>query len=651
MCGIAGIYLHNGTVTSAQEYARTMSDAIVHRGPDASGIWQHEHLPLALAHRRLSILDLSETGAQPMFSREGRFVIVFNGEIYNFLELRKQLTDQGCTFRGHSDTEILLTAIEQWGYASALQAIKGMFAFALWDKESQTLYLARDRIGEKPLYYGVVNGSLVFASELKAIYSFISPKELTLNKAAIASFLRHGYISAPLSIFEEIKKLPPGCSLEINLGSENDSDVFSRLQPTPYWSVDKLASKQKKFSQQNAEEALIELDARMNDIVRRQAIADVPLGAFLSGGIDSTLVSAVLQANSSKPIDTFTIGFHEKSFNEAEFAKEIAAHLGTRHHEHYVSESNILELVQVLPQVYDEPFADASQLPTILVNRFARTRLTVCLSGDGGDELFGGYNRYVYTQAVMQKLAKLPFPLRSMLAHSIGSLSPGTWDKAYQGINRLFSRKGGAEFGNKLNKIAELAEMGNLREAYKYLMSYWQEPCELLLADVAEPELETALNLDDDFFNAAMAWDQQWYLPGDNLVKTDRASMSASLELRAPLLDVDLIEFAWDLAPDLKVFEGKSKWLLRKLLYRYVPKELVERPKMGFSVPISQWIRNELQAYTRELLDEQFVQKQGLFDSRQITKTLNEHNSSKFDHGKKIWALLMFQAWYKSYLN
>lgn len=647
MCGIAGLVSQKLSNDSLRATATAMAEAIVHRGPDAMGVWVEQEQKLAFSHRRLSIQDLSESGAQPMHSHGERYTVAFNGEIYNFLEIKQPLEAAGFKFKGHSDTEVLLCAIEQWGLEQTIAKAKGMFAIALWDNTSKVLTLVRDRIGEKPLYYGVVNGDFVFGSELKALYAHTPAKALTLNKIAIASFLRHGYISAPHSVFSEIKKLPPGCRLDISL-EEQVTWKLEDLKPQQYWSVAQSANQAYAYSTQNQADAVQALDDKLNKIISEQSIADVPLGAFLSGGIDSTVVSAILQANTNNSIDTFTIGFEEKSFNEAEFAKEIAKHLGTKHHEHYVKQSDILELINILPQVYDEPFADASQLPTILVNRFARSELTVCLSGDGGDELFAGYNRYVFTEAVLKKAAALPAVFRSILKALITSVAPGNWDKLYQALNSLAKRKGGAEFGNKLYKMVSLADSKNKAVAYEYLMSYWQQPELVLKAFSGEPEMHSPLSLETDFVNAAMAWDQQWYLPGDNLTKTDRASMAASLELRAPLLDIELIDFAWTVSPELKVKDGKSKWLLREVLYKYVPKELIERPKMGFSVPISQWIRSDLSEWVDELLDQKFIEEQGIFNYSPIQHALLEHRSGSYDHGKKLWTLLMFQAWFKT---
>lgn len=649
MCGIAGLVSPNQSTGELQQSATAMANAIEHRGPDALGVWVEESQSLAFSHRRLAIQDLSDSGAQPMASHGGRYTIAFNGEIYNFQKVRAELGNR-FQFRGHSDTEVLLCAIETWGIDETLKKIKGMFAIALWDSEQSTLTLIRDRIGEKPLYYGVLDGALVFGSELKAIFAHTPASHLEINKQALASFLRHGYISAPNSIFTQIKKLPPGHRIDVRL-QKALSLSFDQLKPTPFWSVQDAASQSEyRYTQANRANAVTELDSKLNEIIQEQSIADVPLGAFLSGGIDSTVVSAILQANTSKPIDTFTIGFHEKSFNEAEFAKEIAGHIGSQHHEHYVGQADILELVEALPKVYDEPFADASQLPTILVNRFAKTELTVCLSGDGGDELFAGYNRYVFTEGVLKKAQTLPKPLRAVLKAMITALAPGQWDKLYQMLNSLAKRKGGAEFGNKLYKMVALADTNNKKEAYEFLMSYWQRPEQVLKQFDGEPDMGSPLDLEDDFINAAMAWDQQWYLPGDNLTKTDRASMAASLELRAPLLDTDLIEFAWTVSPELKVKDGKSKWLLREVLYKYVPQNLIERPKMGFSVPISQWIREDLSEWVDQHLSQEFIESQGLFRYEPIARALAEHRSNLYDHGKRLWTLLMFQAWYKTHI-
>lgn len=649
MCGLAGFYYKDAERDFLLANGAAMADAIIHRGPDAAGVWLDENIPLVLAHRRLSIQDLSPLGGQPMLSQSKRFTIAYNGEIYNFKEIAQTLKSQGITLVGHSDTEVLLQAIELWGLTETLNELKGMFAFALWDSVKSTLTLARDRIGEKPLYFGIADQKFLFASELKSIFAVVPPKHLTLDSKALASFMRHGYISAPHSIFKEIKKLSPGHYLQVDL-SDNCLPIEVDLKPVAYWSVAQSASAKKIYNTTNVSTAKNTLDKKINNIISEQSIADVPLGAFLSGGIDSSLVSAVLQSQSEEPIDTYTIGFHEKSFNEAEFAKEISNHIGSNHHEQYIADSDILGLIERLPAIYDEPFADASQLPTILVSQFAKQDLTVCLSGDGGDELFCGYNRYIQTEKVLSKASSLPLAFRRIIGSMVRSIAPSKWDSLYSVLTKIARRKGGAEFGNKLYKLVELTSTENMDAAYEFLMSYWRQPDLLLIAFEGEIIMPAPLSLEEDFLNGAMAWDQQWYLPGDNLTKTDRASMSASIELRAPLLDIELIDFAWQVDADIKYRDGKSKWLLREVLYEYVPKKLIERPKMGFSVPISQWINGALKAWVDELLDDQKLVAQGIFNAELVKKTLVEHRAERQDHGKKLWTLLMFQSWYRTYL-
>ena len=652
MCGLAGIVQANSSQNELTHMATAMADAVAHRGPDSSGVWASPTLPIALSHRRLSIIDLSPSGHQPMCSSRTKSTMVYNGEVYNFKLLRQDLEKKGFVFNGHSDTEIVLATIDAYGFDAMLEKIKGMYAIAHWNEDEQILRLARDRIGEKPLYYGHTGNSLIFASELKSIYQVLPAKTLTLDQQALNSFLRYGYISAPLTIFKEIKKLPPGHKAEVAVGQwiNNERPIEDIITVEPYWCVEDYASKTPHYADTNTQEALGDLDTLVNRVIQEQAQADVPLGAFLSGGIDSSLVSAVLQAQSAKPIETFTIGFHEKTFNEAEHAKKIAEHIGSHHNELYLSSKDALDLIPSIPDIYDEPFADASQLPTFLVSQFAKSKVSVCLSGDGGDELFAGYNRYIQGQTFHRLAQKIPAPLKSLTAITSKQFSSASIDRIYQKFNSLLRRNTAANFGVKVQKAVEALSFTDAYALYQYLCSYHQLPSQLQKSYTQNTTLSAPAPFGNDFIAAGMAWDQQWYLPGDNLVKSDRASMAVSLEMRVPLLDKELIEFAWSLPTSMKYKDGKSKWLLREMLYRYVPKKLIERPKMGFSIPISDWINSDLKQWSNDLLSKSTINNQAIFEYGPISELLLEHSSGKVDNGNRLWTLLMFQSWYNKYV-
>ena len=648
MCGLAGIISLRATPDMLARQATSMADAIAHRGPDSSGVWASSTHPIALSHRRLSILDLSPLGGQPMISESGNDVIAFNGEIYNFSELRVELENHGMTFNGHSDTEVLLSAIETYGVDDTLAKIRGMFAIAHWDNNLGTLNLIRDPIGEKPLYYGIIENTFVFASELKAIYKIFPANTLTIDKQALNSYLRYGYISAPATIFKEISKLSPGtkATLEVRHTYQSGAELRQNIKISRYWSVAQSARNAKPYDEGATEKALSDADHLINQIIQEQAVADVPLGTFLSGGIDSSLVSGILQSQSATAIETFTIGFHEKTFNEAEFAKDIANHIGSNHNELYLSAKNALDVIPKLATIYDEPFADASQIPTFLVSKFAKSKLSVCLSGDGGDELFGGYNRYIQGEKFNNINNTIPSSVRTIAARGLKAIPAPAIDFVYDTCNKILARKGGANFGSKMQKAAAALNFESAEKLYQYLCSYSQNPSALLLERTSDDVLPSVIAFDTDFQKGCMAWDQQWYLPGDNLVKSDRASMANSLEMRTPLLDKALIEFSWRLPNSMKYRHGKSKWLLREVLYKYVPRAMIDRPKMGFSVPISYWIRNELKEWAESLLSPDFIKRQALFNHLEVSKLLDQHLYKNIDHGNRLWTLLMFQLWY-----
>ena len=637
MCGLAGFLLANASAGAGMEAtARAMTDRIAYRGPDDAGAWADEPAGIAISHCRLSILDLSAAGHQPMVSSSGRFVLVFNGEIYNHLDLRERLRTRGAApeWRGHSDTETLLACIEAWGIESTLQSSAGMFAFALWDRAERSLVLARDRMGEKPLYYGWQGDTFLFGSELKALRAHPA-FNATVDRGALALLLRHNYVPAPYSIWRGIHKLPPGTWLRLVAGRRN-------VEPVPYWSLAEVAEHGTAHPFQGSDgEALDALEQCLDKAVRGQMLADVPLGALLSGGIDSSLVTALMQACSVRPVRTFTIGFDEKQYDEAAHARTVAAHLGTQHTELRLGTSDALALVPQVPAMYDEPFADSSQLPTHLVMQLARQHVTVALSGDAGDEMFGGYNRYFLGPRLWRFLRPVPPVFRPLLARSMAMVPPA-----------FASRVSGAgQARDKLQKLARTigsARLGSIDDLYAALVSEWAHPESIVVGGVLPNNL-----LDDrsrwpelkDPAARMMAMDGLTYLPDDILVKVDRASMAVSLETRAPFLDRDVIELAWSLPQRMKLRDGQGKWALRQLLDRHVPRALVERPKMGFGVPLDQWLRGPLRDWAETLLAEDRLRQEGFFHPAPIRKAWKLHLRGNGDFGYRLWSVLMFQAW------
>lgn len=644
MCGIAGCFGKGGQNDLTNVAAR-MAKSLSHRGPDDSGVWVDASAGIALAHRRLAILDLSPAGHQPMMSHSGRYVIVFNGEIYNHLELRESL--MGIVWRGHSDTETLLAVIEARGVAQALNMSVGMFAFALWDRQRRILTLVRDRMGEKPLYYGWQGDSFLFGSELKALRAhpdFCGE----IDRDALTLFLRHNYIPAPRSIYLGIGKLPPGCSLSMDFSA--GAPAVRDVAPSPYWSVKGAieAGRSQPFSGSD-QEAATELELLLRQSLRGQMLADVPLGAFLSGGIDSSIVAAIMQAESARPVKTFTIGFHEGEYNEAHHAHQVARHLGTDHTELYVMPEDAQAVIPKLPALYDEPFADSSQIPTFLVAHLARRHVTVALSGDGGDELFGGYSRYFHARSIWNTLRHAPHGLRKLLARGMRSMPVSAWNAlAYPLMPWLGSRWRARDMGDRVHKFAEIVEIENRALFYRRMVSHWKRPADIVIGCV-EPHAalsDSALwSAVPGFEECMMYLDQITYLPDDILVKVDRAAMGVSLETRVPMLDHRLVEFAWRLPLCMKIREGKGKWLLRQVLYRHVPKALIERPKMGFGVPIDQWLRGPLREWAESLLDESRLRREGYFEPAPIRKKWGEHLSRNRNWSYYLWDVLMFQAW------
>lgn len=645
MCGIVGFVTQPSSDEVLSRQINVMAETMVLRGPDSRGAWMDGKYGIALGHRRLSILDLSPLGHQPMVSRSGRFVMVLNGEIYNFQDLRERLRARGASFKGGSDTEVLLEAIEHWGLRRTLEESVGMFALALWDRQDSKLFLARDRFGEKPLYYGFQNKCFLFGSELKALQAsafWVGD----INRQAVECFFRHGYIPGPLSIFEGIFKLEPGSFLEID-SSGFDSQRFSR---TVYWSplevVNRCLSQPFGGSEQEAQD---QLEFLLKRSVKGQMISDVPLGAFLSGGIDSSLIVALMQAQTTKRVKTFTIGFREEDFNEAVYAKRVAQHLGTDHTELYLTAKDSLDVVRELPRIYDEPFADSSQIPTLLVSRLAKSAVTVALSGDAGDELFAGYTRYAYTQQVWTYLQHLPVALRRVIGSGLGKVPYSTWNSLSRFLGPLLPRMiRQNRLGEKMKKAAfALPSVGAMR-MYQNLISDWPNADKLVLGLSKSSTLICDRDVPgrlESHVESMMYLDMTSYLPDDILVKVDRAAMSVSLETRVPFLDHRVAEFAWTLPLSMKLDKKGGKKITRALLHKHVPPDLVDRPKMGFGIPISDWLRSELKDWAGDLLSHDRLSSQGILNADMVSAAWNQHLKGERECGSLLWDVVMFQAW------
>ncbi|QNI52881.1 asparagine synthase (glutamine-hydrolyzing) [Synechococcus sp. BIOS-E4-1] len=645
MCGLVG-FLTQGIWSSEEETVpllHRMTNRIVNRGPDSAGYWHDSDAGIALGHRRLSVVDLSPAGAQPMHSACGRYVMAFNGEIYNHLELRELLGNS--LWRGHSDTETVLEAFSSWGIISTLQRCNGMYAIALWDKKERTLTLARDRIGEKPLYYGWqgqgANSCFLFGSELNALKAHPSFSTV-INRDALSLYMRHNYIASPHSIYQGIHKLTPGCFLTISLSLQEPDEIS-------YWSLPLVAQHGVTQPFTGSDDSAIDtLESLLKDSVRQQMVADVDLGAFLSGGIDSSTVVALMQAQSNRPVKTFTIGFSEDAYNEAIYAKAVAKHLGTEHTELYVTPQQALDVIPKLPNLYNEPFADSSQIPTFLVSQLASQYVTVSLSGDAGDELFCGYGRYMFTRSLWDRIRILPLPFRKILEAGITGLSPAHLNILLAPLKLFKSyslRKG--NLGDRLHKAAGLLASPSLNSLYLDLVTHWV-PNDLVLGANEPLTYLSGNNLalsGLDSMQRMMALDTLSYLPDDILVKVDRAAMGVSLETRLPFLDQRVVEFAWQLPQDLKMRGGAGKWALRQVLNRYVPSELIDRPKMGFGVPLDDWLRGPLRDWAEDLLCESRMRQEGYLNPEPIQRKWAEHVSGTRNWHYHLWDVLMFQSW------
>jgi len=640
MCGLTGSWSDAHKGNPAEGDVRLMCAAIAHRGPDDEGIWSDTGSGVVLGFRRLAIIDISPAGHQPMASDSGRYVAVFNGEIYNFSAIRAELGDS-IAWRGHSDTEVLLAAVERWGLQNAVERCSGMFAIALWDREERTLSLVRDHLGEKPLYYGVLGDTLLFGSELKALRAHPAWRG-TVDRNALSLYLRHNYVPAPYSIYENVRKIVPGTIATFRSPS-------AAPEITTYWSALKVAERGVRNPLTGGDaDSIAQLDALMHRVIGDEMVSDVPLGAFLSGGVDSSALVAIMQADSIQPVRTFTIGFDEAAHNEAPHAMAVAKHIGTDHTELYVTPNDAMAVIPRLPEIYDEPFADSSQIPTFLVAQLARQHVTVSLSGEGGDELFAGYNRYFWGERLWSRLKHVPRAARAVFGHALLGVSPAGWDSVFETASPLLPKRfRTATPGGKVHKVANFMSAESSDSLYRGLMTHWRDPETMTAA--AEPETvltrADAMPSFDGVVNRMRYFDLVSELPDDILVKVDRATMATSLESRAPFLHPDVVDFAWRIPPSQQVRNGQGKWLLRQVLYKYVPRELIERPKMGFGVPIASWLRGPLREWADALLGADRLRREGYLAPEPIRTAWDEHQAGVTDNSHLLWGVLMFQAW------
>lgn len=656
MCGIAGLMAPQPVGDATAIIAR-MAATLHSRGPDAQGIWVADDSRVAFGHRRLAIVDLSEAGRQPMESRSGRYCITFNGEIYNYQQIRSELEQAGVApaWRGHSDTEVLLAAIEHWGVDATLQRAVGMFALGLWDRQNQQLHLTRDRFGEKPLYFGWSGGTFLFASELKAICAWPGFTR-TIDRDALALLMRYLAVPAPHSIFQGVYKLEPGCILTLTVAPPAQAprtppragSSYETLEIRRWWSLAERFSAG--FNDQFTDEweALTTLETGLNAAVALQSQADVPLGVFLSGGIDSSLLAALMQHQSSQRVRSFTVGSEHSEYDESGHARAVAAHLGTDHYELFVTDADAKAVIPALPTMYDEPFADSSQIPTHLVSRAARQHVTVALSGDGGDEIFGGYNRYLFGSSLWNKASRVPFPLRQLLARGVGQVPGDVWDRLLSGANAR-------HVGYKVHKVSNaIVGARTFDDYYRHVISEWHTP-ELVLGQsgaAAHDDHDVISTLECNDPTARMMFaDAMHYLPDDILCKVDRAAMAISLETRAPFLDHRVAEVAWRLPMHMRIRGRTGKWALREILYRHVPQALIERPKAGFGVPIDAWLRGPLRDWAESLLDDRRIRAEGYFNPELVRAAWTNHLKGGRNLMQRLWPILMFQAWQEHWLG
>ncbi len=642
MCGFAGFISPNVSSTELQRRLMAMGSSLEHRGPDDFGTWIDENTGVSLVHRRLAVIDLSIAAKQPMRSSSGRFWIAYNGEIYNYKSLRSQLIENGITFRSNSDTEVLLESISFWGLEKALCKVAGMFAFALFDRQKSQLYLVRDRMGEKPVYYGWVGKEFVFGSELKALRKHPSWKP-TIDQVAFAQFLKYGYIPSPFTIYKNIRKLSPGKIVRLKLIDKKWSE-----KEFTWWSYNHLFNNDLRLDIRSLSQEQDRLEALMSEVLQEHMLADVPIGAFLSGGIDSTTLVALMQKISSVPIQTFTIGYSEDQHDESKFASQIANYLGTQHVQLIVTPNDVIKLIPKLSSCFDEPFGDSSQLPSILISQLARSAVTVAISGDGGDEVFGGYNRYKWAQQYQSILTRVPYQVRNILAQFLDMPSANRWHQIFQLLRSVLpERYSWNQPVDKVQKISSVMRAGSLEEIYTLLTSTstgFKQMSERSPASLVEMNRDL-WDLEGSFAEKMMRLDAVTYLPDDILVKVDRASMSESLEVRSPFLDVRILEYAASLPIDYKIRRGETKVITRELIKRYIPEHLINRPKSGFSIPIDQWLRGSLRDWGEELLSVERLKNDGHLDV-EITRTIwGEHLSGKRNNQALLWPILMFQSW------
>ncbi len=650
MCGITGIFLPGGDCHFREQLSK-MAVTISNRGPDDSGFWHDQEKGIGFAHRRLSIIDLTTSGKQPMESYSGRYVIVFNGEVYNYKELKKDLENENIQWQGSSDTEVMLAAIDCWGLETAVRRFNGMFAFALWDKKKCILSLCRDRLGIKPLYYAKIRKGLLFASEIKAIKAH-SDYRAEININALGSYLRYNYIPAPDTIFKNTWKLKPGNMIHFSCFDIKNNVIKSS---ECYWDIKGIAYANQKSSFKGTDkDAIDELDVLLNDSVKKRMISDVPLGAFLSGGIDSSTVVSIMQAQSTQKINTFSIGFDEDGYNEAGYAKKVASYLGTNHTELYLSQKDAIEVIPKLPNLYDEPFSDASQVPTFLVSKLAKQHVTVSLSGDGGDELFGGYNRHFLISTIWGKIGKINPAVRKFVAEFLQRLSPVQLNELMYKFNKIIPlNKRIDRAGDKISKFSEILHLKTPEAIYESLCSNWKNPASVLVGAESRTELGK-MRTDIEFFDIShktMFWDLITYLPDDILTKVDRATMGVSLEGRVPILDHRIVEFAWRLPLEMKIRKNRGKWILRKVLDKYLPKQYTDRPKFGFGIPIDTWLRKDLRDWAENLLNRKKLDSEGFFNTDIIRTVWKEHLSEKKNQQYQLWNILMFQSWIEEHMN